>query len=521
MPHSTWCDAVLVGVSLLTLASLFAFPRNIRAYRLIAGVIFAVVLVTTAGIVMFNMQDRSSEERQRRRDTFVVLRFVQRVASAHARAEAAQRGILLTDDPRLRDAFERAADQIGTDTRMLSAMASTQPEVSALLLRLTTIIDTDFARLRRTTAMPRTTLSTFDLARETLQPALGAEIETQVADIRQHQRAQLAMLFEEDKRADFGLIGGTALLLVGALLVIAVAAILAARDLRRHRDNDREVADRSEMLELAGEIAKIGHWRLNYPDTLFWSDQIFHIHGLDPAKGVPPLDAAIDAFALEDRARVAAHIETALAEGEGWQFEAKLIRSDGEVIDVISRAICAKDQNGKVVSVFGVFMDITYIRDSERLLAESERLYRLVSQNVNDVLIRIDSVGRLAFVAPSRAKLLGRAPEDMVGTSLAELLHPDDRIALDAKVPRWPSVDGNHGGLEFRLRHADGAWIWIEADAFPYVDNGAEGGTIAVLHDFRRRKAADERTAAAMETAEAARRQAESANQAKTTFSPR
>ena len=45
-------------------------------------------------------------------------------------------------------------------------------------------------------------------------------------------------------------------MLTGALLVIAGTALLAARDLRRFQARDRDVADRSEMLELAGEIAQ-------------------------------------------------------------------------------------------------------------------------------------------------------------------------------------------------------------------------------------------------------------------------
>ena len=519
MPHSIWCDALLVAVSFLTLASLFAFPRGIRASKMIAGVILAVMLVTVAGLMLFDLQDHAFGERQQMRYTFEVLRTVQRLSAAHARVEAAQRGILLAAEPGLRAAFERAADQIKTDSEALGAMTTTTLDSSALLLRLIGTIDADVAQLRRTMAPPRAAFSASDIAHVILRPALGAEIDTLVAEIRQRQQARLAISIDRDRRTDVQLGAGIVLLLIGALLAIAGAALLAAGDLRRHRDRDREVADRSEMLELAGDIAKIGHWRLTGPDTLYWSDQIFRIYGLNPADDVPSLEAAIAAFAPEDRTRVAALVEDALAEGRGWQYEAKLIRPDGEVIDVISRAICAKDEHGKVTSVFGVFMDITHIRASERSLAESERLYSLMSQNVHDVLIRIDTAGLLAFVAPSSAKLLGHTPEALVGVSLADILHPDDRVALAAKVPRWsPSIDGTHSGLEFRLRHADGTWIWIEADACPYLDNGAETGTIAVLRDFRLRKAAEERSAAAMETAEAARRQAESANQAKSDF---
>ncbi len=273
------------------------------------------------------------------------------------------------------------------------------------------------------------------------------------------------------------------------------------------------------MLELAGEIANIGHWRITLPDTLYWSEQIFRIHGLDQADGPPSMADALSAFAPEDRERIGALVTAGIEKGEGWQFEAKLVRADGAIVDVISRAICGRNEDGKVTSMFGVFMDVTQIRTSERSLVETERLYRMMSQNVNDVPIRMDGDGLLCFVAPSSGKLIGRTPEELRGTSLTEILHPEDGVALAAKVARWlPSIDGSYSGLEFRLRHADGQWVWIEADACPYIENGAEHGTIAVLRDIRLRKAAEERIAAAMETAESARRQAETANQAKSDF---
>ena len=329
----------------------------------------------------------------------------------------------------------------------------------------------------------------------------------------------LAALLQLRPRVAEAVGNGSMVLLGGALLAIAATALLAARDLRSRYGRDLETADRSAMLELAGDIANIGHWRLTSSGTLYWSDQIFRIYGLDPAGGVPPLNKAIEAFAPEDRARVAHLIETAMANGEGWQYEARLIRPNGDSSDVISRAICGRDESGKVNSIFGVFMDITHIRASERSLAESERLYRLVSQNVTDVLIRIDTVGRVAFVSPGSARLLGRTPEALIGTSLLDNLHDEDRAALAARVPQWlPSIGGSYSGLEFRLRHADDEWIWIEADACPYIENGVANGTIAVLRDFRQRKAAEQATVAAMETAEAARRQAEIANQAKSDF---
>ena len=519
MLHSIWCYAILVGVSLVTLGCLSAFPRRIRASKMVAGVTLAVVLVTIAGILLFNLQNRAALGRQTLQQTYEMLRTNQRLSADVARADSAQRGTMLSADPSFTAAFARAAEQAGQDAELLSGMAAANPKLGSVVLRLVGAVGSELKHLRETMAVQQAGASQPDLRHAILQPALAAEMETLSAEFRQRAQAEAASLVENDKRADFWTGAGTVTLLSGALLVIAGASLLAARDLRRFQARDRDVVDRSEMLELAGEIANIGHWRITYPDALYWSDQIFRIHGIDPADGPPPLSNAIDAFVHEDRDRIRTLVEAGLARGEGWQFEAKLIRADGAILDVISRAICAKGEDGKVTSLFGVFMDITAFRASERSLLESERLYRLMSQNVNDVLIRMDADGLLCFVAPSSGKLIGQAPEALLGTSLAAILHPEDRIALAGReIGAPPSLDGSCSSLEFRLRHADGHWVWIEADACPYVENGAEHGTIAVMRDIRLRKVAEERITAAMETAEAARRQAETANQAKSDF---
>ncbi len=519
MLHSNWCYAILVGVSLVTLACLSAFPRNIRASKMVVGVTLAVIIVTIAGILLFNLQNTAVLGRRAIRDTFDMMRTAQRLRADVASAEAAQRGAMLASDAGLTAAFAKAADQAGQDSDVLSKMAAAQPRLASPVLRLVGAVGLELAHLRESMSRPKADSGSPDLRQAILQPALAADVERLVAEFRQRAQAKAEILIEDDRRADFWVGTCTVMLLSGALLVIAGAALLAARDLRRFQARDRDIADRSEMLELAGEIANIGHWRITYPDTLYWSDQIFRIYGIDPADGPPPLANAIEAFVPEDRDKIQALVEAGMAEGEGWHFEAKLIRTDGAIVDVISRAICAKDQDGKGTSVFGVFMDVTLFRASERSLAESERLYRLMSQNVNDVLIRMDGDGLLCFVAPSSGKLIGRTSEELLGTSLAEILHPEDRIALATKVARWlPAIGGSYSGLEFRLRHADGRWVWVEADACPYVENGVELGTIAVMRDIRLRKVAEERITAAMETAQAARSQAETANQAKSDF---
>ena len=299
-------------------------------------------------------------------------------------------------------------------------------------------------------------------------------------------------------------------------------SLQSTRETIARRRAARELEDRNDMFALAGEIANIGHWRirLGTSASIVWSDEVFRIHGVDVAAGEPPLEKAIEYYVPECRAMVQATIEAAIATGEGFQFEARLQRADGELAEVICRGKCTRSEDGAVTSVYGVFVDITAFRASERSLERSERLYRLLAQNVTDVIVKYDADYRMTFVSPSSTMLLGRDPVEMIGASLGDLVHPDDRATLLERFSSWhPTIDAAQAGVEYRMRHANGDWIWVEANACRIVDGeGGDDGSIAIIRDFRQRRQVQDSLEAAMESAEHARRQAESANQAKSDF---
>ena len=240
--------------------------------------------------------------------------------------------------------------------------------------------------------------------------------------------------------------------------------------------------------------------------------------GREVGSTAPTLEQAVGCYIPEDVERIKRVIDEAVRDGASFQFESQLIRPDGKVVDVIIRGTCGKDGDGKVSDLFGIVMDVTPIRKYERSLARSERLYRLLAQNVTDVIIKYDAQRRFVFVSPSSVKLLGREPEEMVGAVMGDFIHPEDReAAVQRLAARAPGLDELPDSFEYRMRHKTGDWVWVEANACRFADSGEEG-SIAIVRDFRQRKLIQDRLAAAMETAEVARRQAETANQAKSDF---
>jgi diguanylate cyclase (GGDEF)-like protein len=110
--------------------------------------------------------------------------------------------------------------------------------------------------------------------------------------------------------------------------------------------------------------------------------EVFRIHGLDPASHTPTLENALNLYHAEDRERVADIVEKAVRTGQTFEFDARIVRADGEVRHVRSRGMATADDAGNTLSLFGVFIDITDQVEAERALrAANERLEAMVHRD--------------------------------------------------------------------------------------------------------------------------------------------
>jgi diguanylate cyclase (GGDEF)-like protein/PAS domain S-box-containing protein len=155
---------------------------------------------------------------------------------------------------------------------------------------------------------------------------------------------------------------------------------------------DEQWVQSKRWLELAEEIANVGHWTIRLPDQeLFWSDEIYRIHGLGKGTYTPDIVSAINMFHADDADRVAGHINRAIAEKSGYEWQARLVRPSGEIRYVLSRGVVRLNDRDEVTSIFGVFIDITEQKEIEDSLKRANFLVR----QANDELKIIASIDGL------------------------------------------------------------------------------------------------------------------------------
>ncbi len=112
-------------------------------------------------------------------------------------------------------------------------------------------------------------------------------------------------------------------------------------------------------------------------------------------------------------------------------------------------------------AVMTVVRDMTEgARAAEALYAAQADLKRL-TDNMVDVISQVDLVGRFQFVSPSHEIVTGWASGELLGANALDLVHPDDRAMIRAKLARGAAT-GRSGAAEYRYRARDGRYIWVE-----------------------------------------------------------
>jgi len=142
-----------------------------------------------------------------------------------------------------------------------------------------------------------------------------------------------------------------------------------------------------------------------------------------------------------------------------------------------------------VVSTIG---DITKQRNAELALSASEALYRQTFELATTGIAHVDLTGRFMQVNRSLCEILGYSEKELIGRSVKEISHPEDRNLTDSQRMRVRSGEKPSVRFEKRYIRKNGAIVWVSLSVALACDaSGAPQYEIALFDDITERKKAE------------------------------
>ncbi len=134
--------------------------------------------------------------------------------------------------------------------------------------------------------------------------------------------------------------------------------------------------------------------------------------------------------------------------------------------------------------------DVTKIHEIQSQIALSEHRFRNLSKHSTDITTIIQPDGIIKYQSESYNRLFGYT-ESIVGHNIFEYIHPEDHEMVVAEIKLGVEKGGVSDLLEFRYKHADGRWIYVESRGNNLLHEPGIEGIVVNSRDISDRKSAE------------------------------
>lgn len=266
-------------------------------------------------------------------------------------------------------------------------------------------------------------------------------------------------------------------------------------DLARAVESEARLRASQENLVRAQRLARIGSWRLDLATgRMEYSDEYLSLLELTPEDAPRTPSEWIARFVPDPHKAqaVKSHFEQALRGAQSYSGVRAIALKDGSTrwLSFAADPVVAPD--GTVVAIVGATRDVTVEHLAQERLQASEERFRMISENMQDIVTLHDADGGVLYATPSLSRVLGYRTSDSAYDSPFLYVHPDDESAVKAAVARILAGDVPLEKLELQLRKRGGEYAWVESSFVRVLnEDGRLRHVQAITRDISERKRAE------------------------------
>jgi PAS domain S-box-containing protein len=167
-------------------------------------------------------------------------------------------------------------------------------------------------------------------------------------------------------------------------------------------------------------------------------------------------------------------------------LETTHVNSSGDRLEFLV-SLCLINYWGRR-AVLSINRDIRGLKQIQASLTASEKKFRLLIQNISEIVALIDAKGIIRFISPQAERVLGTPASEFIGHDVFEYVHPEERARAHEEFAKTVREPGENIPSMLRFREVNGKWVPFEVIANNQIHEPDVGGVIFTARDLRYRR---------------------------------
>jgi PAS domain S-box-containing protein len=247
------------------------------------------------------------------------------------------------------------------------------------------------------------------------------------------------------------------------------------RDVTDRQLLEEDLKQKKYFLEKAQETAQVGYWIADpYIEKarLVWSKETCKIFGVEEHEFDGRVDTFLQFVHPEEREKVIAAAERALAGEAVYDIDHRIILRNGMIRWVHQHAEVVRDRNGKAINMIGIVQDITERKMIEEVLRQFNERYEILAKATNDAIWDWDIKIKMVTWNHGLETIFGYAETEVSYTLdwWSDRVHPEDYPHVQSSIEKTFAERQTNWNANYRFRTADGGYKFVYDRAYVLYD---------------------------------------------------
>jgi PAS domain S-box-containing protein len=261
-------------------------------------------------------------------------------------------------------------------------------------------------------------------------------------------------------------------------------------DIDERRHAEMELKSREAQLAESQRIARVGSWeRTLSGDSVIWSEELFHILGMNPRTDTASFPALLAMIHPEDRVGMMNAIRESVTLNKPYSVDFRLTTRDGRKMVMHAQGEIVRDATGRPYVLRGTAQDITERKEIEAAVQENEQKLRAIFDTADDGIFILDLEGNFIDINRAAHERLGYTRDELLAKKVGDIRSPKFTTLLSKRMQELK--DKGHLFFESEHMRKNGTAMPVEING-KMLQYGGRDVVLCVVRDITLRKRAAE-----------------------------